>query len=181
MALTLNQIRDLSLPPNSAQSRASALSILNADYRSLQDLDVFDLEKRVNDLSFRTQDLHAQVCTELVMFEYRLQPFRQFTSSESNKDAFIGEAFASAQTLVLKAQEASLSRHQLADELAQLLGELAPDPASSSTGRKEPFTRDLQYLHEKLQEFELSRNYVAVIQRALHLGYRSCLYNSFSC
>lgn len=87
--------------------------------------------------------------------------------SQSSVDAAIAETHEKAATHLNTAQELSLLRHSLADELAFLSGELV----SSLDGPEGAPTllEDLETLHRSLKELESVKGYVQVVEHALKL------------
>lgn len=66
----------------------------------------------------------------------------------------------------MAAQELSLLRHSLADELGGLSEEL-----TSGEGEGPTLLEEIESLHRKLKELESVREYVQVIHKALELKY----------
>lgn len=93
----------------------------------------------------------------------------QLTQSQLGVDALIEETKASTNAHIHHAQELSLLRHSLADELSSLSQELI-----SSVGdpdRRPTLLEDVETLHRNLKELESIKGYVQVIQHALRLRY----------
>jgi hypothetical protein len=67
------------------------------------------------------------------------------------------------------AQELSLVRHALADELAQLASEL--ESAITDERGKPTLLEELEGMHRSLKELQTVRDYVQVIAHALDLRY----------
>ena len=93
----------------------------------------------------------------------------QLAHSQSNVDAVIAQTRQKATEQLHTAQELSLLRHSLSDELSFLSGELV----SSLSGPEEGPTllEDLEGLHRSLKEPESMKGYVQVIEHALKLRY----------
>ncbi|KAI0724222.1 RINT-1 family protein [Cerioporus squamosus] len=132
--MTSVQIRTLHQPPNVNKSNSRALSYLNETYESLDDLDgETDLEALVEQARQKMEDLD-----------------RKLAHSQSSVDAVIARTREKATEHLHTAQELSLLRHSLADELSFLSGELV----SSLSGPEEGPTllEDLEALHRSLKE-----------------------------
>lgn len=93
----------------------------------------------------------------------------QLAHSQSNVDAVIAQTRQKSTEQLHTAQELSLLRHSLSDELSFLSGELV----SSLSGPEEGPTllEDLEALHRSLKELESVKGYVQVIEHALKLRY----------
>ncbi|TFK93535.1 hypothetical protein K466DRAFT_572441 [Polyporus arcularius HHB13444] len=150
--MTSVQIRTLRQPPNVKESNARALAYLNETYKSLDDLErETDLEALVEQARQKMEDLDAKLA-----------------HSQSNVDVVITRTREKATEHLHTAQELSLLRHSLADELSFLSGELV----SSLSGPEEGPTllEDLEALHRSLKELESVKGYVQVIEHALKLS-----------
>ena len=98
----------------------------------------------------------------------------QLSLSQKEVDNLIAETRGSAQAHLHTAQELSLLRHSLADELSYLSSGFV----SSLEGGDEHSTlmEDIESLHRTLKELENVKGYAQIVQRALHLRYNcSCL------
>lgn len=71
------------------------------------------------------------------------------------------------------AQNLSLLRHSLGDELSQLTNDLVL--SNYQENRQPLLLEDLETLHRTLTELTSIKQYVQVIQRALQLRYIMCL------
>ncbi|OJT09596.1 RAD50-interacting protein 1 [Trametes pubescens] len=150
--MTSVEIRTLLQPPSVHEADSRALAHLNATYHSLDDLE------HGTDLD----ELVEQARKELVDLDTKL------AHSQSSVDAAIVETREKAATHLNTAQELSLLRHSLADELAFLSGELV----SSLDGPEGAPTllEDLETLHRSLKELESVKGYVQVVEHALKLS-----------
>ena len=90
----------------------------------------------------------------------------QLSDSQSRLNEFVRQTKVDALSHLDSAQELSLLRHSISDELGSLVNEL-----SSSHGRAGSATllEDIEKAHRILKELQTVRNYAAVIQRALEL------------
>ncbi|RPD81666.1 hypothetical protein L226DRAFT_527933 [Lentinus tigrinus ALCF2SS1-7] len=150
--MTSVQIRTLRQPPNVNESNARALAYLNETYKSLDDLDgEADLDDLVEQARQKMEELDGKLA-----------------HSQSNVDAVIAQTRDKATEQLHTAQELSLLRHSLADELSYLSGELV----SSLSGPEEGPTllEDLEALHRSLKELESVKGYVQIIEHALRLS-----------
>ncbi len=169
--MTSVQIRTLRQPPNVNESNARALAYLNETYKSLDDLEgETDLEALVEQARQKMEDLDAKVRPSASVRgnEVSYAPVAaQLAHSQSNVDAVIARTREKATEHLHTAQELSLLRHSLADELSFLSGELV----SSLSGPEEGPTllEDLEALHRSLKELESVKGYVQVIEHALKL------------
>jgi RAD50-interacting protein 1 len=76
---------------------------------------------------------------------------------------------SSAQTHLHSAQELSLLRHSLADELSYLSQEFVS--TFTDAERKSTLLGDIEGLHRNLKELQTVKDYAQIIQRALQLRY----------
>ena len=84
-------------------------------------------------------------------------------------DAFIAEIRARAQEYLHTAQELSLLRHSLSDELSHLANQL--ESSVGGTERKSTLLEDIESLHRSLKELESIKSYVQIIEHALQARY----------
>ncbi|KAI0374499.1 hypothetical protein BV20DRAFT_961682 [Pilatotrama ljubarskyi] len=150
--MTSVQIRTLLQPPSIQDADARAFADLNATYKSLDDLENGpDLDELVEQARNRMEELDAKLA-----------------HSQSAVDAAIAATRTKASEHLRTAQELSLLRHSLADELSYLSGQLV-----SSLGGPEgapTLLEDLEALHRSLKELESVKGYVQVVERALKLS-----------
>ncbi|KAK7468575.1 hypothetical protein VKT23_003079 [Stygiomarasmius scandens] len=147
--MSSHQIISLLAPPNVKDANQDAVLFLNSTFRSLEDLD--GLERSLQEVERHNNELASQ-----------------FTSSEAELEVLIKETKASAQSHLETAQELSLQRHLLADELEELYRGLLPsfeDGKGSSS-----LLQDIEVLHRNLTELEDVKGYVQVVEHALQLS-----------
>ncbi|THH21006.1 hypothetical protein EW146_g461 [Bondarzewia mesenterica] len=141
------QIQELLKPANIEVSRRQALDKLN----SWNSRDIASLAAVVD--SARTQRDSLQ---------------SSLAESERNLDALIAETRTSVSEHLHSAQELSLLRHSLADELSSLTSELV---SSMSDDQRTPtLLEDIESMHRNLKELESIKAYVQVVQQALKLS-----------
>jgi len=88
--------------------------------------------------------------------------------SQTSVDELIRDTLSSTRRHLATAQELSLARHALTDELSSLSAELVS--SLNPEGRARPtLMEELESLHRSLKELESVRNYVLVIERVLRL------------
>lgn len=87
------------------------------------------------------------------------------------------ETQSSAEIHLHTAQELSLFRHSLADELSELSNELVS--AMSDGERKSTLLEDIETLHRNLKELHSVKGYVQIIQHTLDLR-RELIFDLFS-
>jgi hypothetical protein len=98
----------------------------------------------------------------------------QLSLSQKEVDNLIAETRGSAQANLHTAQELSLLRHSLADELSYLSSGFV---SSLGDGDKHStLMENIENLHRTLKELENVKGYAQIVQRALHLRcYCLCL------
>ncbi|KAI0666341.1 TIP-1 family-domain-containing protein [Trametes maxima] len=150
--MTSAQIQSLLQPPNLHESDARALAHLNATYKSLDDLEQGpDLEELVEQTRRQLEELDTKL-----------------SHSQFAVDTAIAETRSKATEHLHTAQELSLLRHSLADELSYLSSELV---SSLGGPENEPtLLEELEALHRSLKELESVKGYVQVIEHALKLS-----------
>ncbi|KZT74918.1 hypothetical protein DAEQUDRAFT_659434 [Daedalea quercina L-15889] len=152
---TSTSIHSLLEEPRRDKSEASVLAFLDAQFPCLEGLDGDD-------------DLHTAV--EQVRREDVELTDRLSRSCEA-VNALITESRSRAQEYLHTAQELSLLRHSLSDELAHLAGQL-----ESSVGdpeRRPTLLEDIESLHRSLKELESVKGYIQVIEHVLQLSERA--------
>ncbi|SRR6266436_5139792 len=92
-------------------------------------------------------------------------------ASNSNIEKLRSEQVSSASLRLHSAQELSLLRHSLVDELSSLFGQLLSD--HSQPDEPPTLLESLEAMHRTLREQESIKAYVQVIYRALQLRYAS--------
>lgn len=93
----------------------------------------------------------------------------QLNDSEADLDATVQSTRITAEEHLHTAQELSLLRHSLADELS-FLSEQLVSSMSSSYGRP-TLLEEIETMHRGLKELESIKGYVQVAQQALRLRY----------
>ncbi|KAI9068018.1 RINT-1 family protein [Trametes sanguinea] len=153
--MTSVEIRSLLQPPNIHEADTRALSYLNATFKSVDDLEHgLDLDELVEQARKQLDDLDTKV--------------PQLAASQSSLDATIAETRSKASEHLHTAQELSLLRHSLADELSYLSDELVSSLGEQDS--KPTLLEDLEALHRSLKELESVKGYVQVIEHALQLS-----------
>ena len=164
---TAYQIRTLLQPPDDSLSVEHAISILDQTFTSLDQAHL--LAESVASSKVEAEELQSKVSH----LEYIWKGIRanslylaQLNTSQANVDAFIQSTRNRAKEQLVAAQELSLLRHSLSDELSGLSEELA-----SAEGDAPTLLEEIESLHRKLKELESVKEYVQVIHRALQLKY----------
>ncbi|CAL1696309.1 unnamed protein product [Somion occarium] len=138
--------------PSTADSHRQALDFLNSHYKSYHDLE------QANDFDDILEDSR----------KYNAELHTKFISSQQHVDGLIAQTRESAQQHLHTAQELSLLRHSLTDELSYLSEQLVStlsDPDSKPT-----LLEEIETTHRSLKELESVKSYVKVIEHALHLS-----------
>ncbi|KAA1468489.1 hypothetical protein DENSPDRAFT_833787 [Dentipellis sp. KUC8613] len=136
-------------PPDTTVAEEKALHTLNNDFSLSQTTDA--LAAAVNDAQTRRDHLRASLST-----------------SRTEIQTLISQSRASAQSHLHTAQELSLLRHSLADELESLTSELVSS-MSDSDGRP-TLLEDIETMHRNLKELESIKVYVQIVHHALRLS-----------
>ncbi|KAF8898463.1 TIP-1 family-domain-containing protein [Infundibulicybe gibba] len=147
--MTSVQLRTLLAPPDVRESHNRAEIFFDSQIPTLGHLD--ELEPLIHSTGLRDEELG----TELAISTSRVQ-------------SLIADSRNYAEQHIYTAQELSLLRHSLNDELLELSQELIP-PTSES--HEDTLLQDLEALHRALKELVSIKEYAQVIQRALELGY----------
>ncbi|KAG6814039.1 hypothetical protein H0H92_003889 [Tricholoma furcatifolium] len=150
--MTSLQIKSLLTPPNVLQANEKAVAFLDARFQSLDDLD--GLETLVLDAQRRNDELQAKL-----------------SLSQSKIDTLLADTRVSTESYIHTAQELSLLRHSLTDELSELSQELI-STLSEGDG-KSTLLEDIETLHRNLKELQSVKGYVQVIEHALKLSENS--------
>ena len=162
-------IRQLLQPPSTTKSQERALEFLNIHFQSLTELEhVETLQRVVDNTRWKTDDLLVEVSQISNDRGYQYQRFVQLRKSQAAVDELIRDALSSTQSYLATAQELSLARHALTDELSSLSNELVSSLNLESES-KPTLLEGLESLHRNLKELESVRNYVLVIERALRI------------
>ncbi|KAH9891013.1 RINT-1 family protein [Cubamyces lactineus] len=155
------EIRSLLQPPSVQESNDRALAYLNATYKSVDDLEHGpDLDELVEQSRKQLEELDTKV--------RELSVTSQLAHSQSSLDAAIEATRAKAAEHLHTAQELSLLRHSLADELSFLSDELVSSLGEPDS--KPTLLEDLEALHRSLKELESVKGYVQVVEHALKLS-----------
>ena len=93
----------------------------------------------------------------------------QLSQSQADLNELIVQTRARAQEHLHTAQELSLLRHSLADELSYLSSELVSTLRGPEG--KPTLLEDIETLHRNLKELQSVKGYVQVIERALKVKY----------
>ncbi|KAF9015481.1 TIP-1 family-domain-containing protein [Cyathus striatus] len=149
MSQSIKQIANLLTRPSLDRSNQKAVQYLDNNFHSFDQLE--ELELLV---------LDAQRCHEELQFNVG--------SSQSRINILLLEATDRAQRYANSAQELSLFRHSLADDISELPSELV---SVMSDGDLNPtLLEDIETLHRNLKELENVKGYVMVIEHALKLS-----------
>ena len=171
--MSSTQIYTLLQPPDVNESNARALAYLNSHFKSLDDLEKeSDLEGLVEQAQLRLEDFDTKVrCIVIYTLEdtfYRTLVVAQLAQSQTSLNRVIARTRKKATENLHTAQELSLLRHSLADELSFLSGELESS-LSANPDDGPTLLEDLETLHRSLKELDSVKGYVRVIEHALKL------------
>ncbi|KAI0706059.1 RINT-1 family protein [Cytidiella melzeri] len=148
------QIRMLLRPSSIDDAHKRTQDHLNATIRSLQDLeDAQDFQNTVDSSSLRYHELKDTV--------------PQFAQSQAEVTDVVARSRKSVEEHLYTAQELSLLRHSITDELTFLSQQLV----SSLRGPDEKPTllEDIETLHRRLKELQSVKGYVHVVEHALRI------------
>ncbi|KAJ3796672.1 TIP-1 family-domain-containing protein [Lentinula aff. detonsa] len=148
--MSSSQIRALLAAPDLEQANQKAVLFLNSrlsSYDHLEALDAAFHESKISDAE--------------------LAAIAQLASSSSAVDALIAKAKSSVHSHVETAQNLSLLRHSLTDELVDLidglLSSISSEPGSST------LLEDIEKLHRNLEDLQGVKGYAQVIKHTLEL------------
>ncbi|KAK0465211.1 TIP-1 family-domain-containing protein [Desarmillaria tabescens] len=147
--MSSQEIQSLLAPADMQQAYSKASVYLNSKFILLEDLGC--LEKDVE---------QAQQCRD--QLEARL------ALSQSKINILIAETQVAAEAHRRSAQELSLERHSLTDELANLSQDLLS--SLSDVNRSPTLLEDIETLHRNLKELKSVKEYVQTIEHALNLS-----------
>ncbi|KNZ79633.1 RAD50-interacting protein 1 [Termitomyces sp. J132] len=150
--MTSVQIRTFSAPPDIRKIHEKSRTSLNTRFRSLDDLD--ELETLVLEAQQRNDDLQ-----------------NKFSLSRSKIATLFVDTRISAGTYIDTAQELSLLRHSLTDDLTELSQESISTLSEGES--KSTLLEDIETLHRNLRELQSVKGYVQVIEHTLRLSERS--------
>ncbi|KAF8592034.1 hypothetical protein K439DRAFT_1650556 [Ramaria rubella] len=144
-------IPQLLQPPNRSISEQRALCFINSTLKTISQHDHV-LETAVEDTRRKTVELRA-----------RLQ------ASQNAVDECVRNTLSLTRRHIATAQELSLTRHALTDELTSLSSELVSS-LNNETQSKPTLLEELESLHRSLKELESVRGYISIIEHALRLS-----------
>ncbi|KAF8649759.1 hypothetical protein AX16_005526 [Volvariella volvacea WC 439] len=147
--MSSQEIQTLLASPSTSEADAGALTYLNAVFKSLDDLST--LELAINKAQHHNDELQHKAA-----------------SSQLEVDKLIGETRTTTATYLHTAQELSLLRHSLADELAGL-NDVFISPLSDEETQP-TLLEDIETLHRNLKELESVKGYLQIIERTLRLS-----------
>ncbi|KAJ6626859.1 TIP-1 family-domain-containing protein [Mycena sp. CBHHK59/15] len=147
--MTSVQIRSLLAPPNIVDANRNAVTFVNSRFQSFEDLDL--LEEAVAEAQRRDEELLSNLAL-----------------SQSNVNELVAQSREAAQAHMRTAQNLSLQRHSLADELSYLFDQLSS--AMSDGNGQSTLLEDIETLHRNLKELESVKGYVQIIEHALKLS-----------
>ncbi|KAL4268439.1 RAD50-interacting protein 1 [Pleurotus pulmonarius] len=147
---TSHQIKALLAPPDAELSAKATLELLDDRLKTIDNLR--DLEVVVDEAQKHHDTLKSKLAT-----------------SQANVDTMITATRESAAAHLHTAQELSLVRHSLADELADINEDLVPH-FSDDGERTSTLLEDIQSLHRDLDELSNLKEYVLVIERTVKLS-----------
>ncbi|KAI0304653.1 TIP-1 family-domain-containing protein [Russula brevipes] len=148
-ATVSHQIKQYLAQPDLNASRRKALSYLNDNHTSSQSTS--SLEDAVQEIRHERDSLRVSMA-----------------ASNSSIQKLRSEQATSASLRLHSAQELSLLRHSLVDELSSLFAQLLSD--HSQPDEPPTLLEDLEAMHRSLREQESIKAYVQVIHRALQLS-----------
>ncbi|KIJ45675.1 hypothetical protein M422DRAFT_227406 [Sphaerobolus stellatus SS14] len=141
-------------PPSSAKSEERALALINSKFPTLVELEHEDVLQTVVEESRQKKD---ELAAEL-------------QNSQASVSQYIQSMLNTTRERLANARELSLSRHVLADELANLSSELVSSLSREAGNTRPTLLEELESLHRNLKELESVRSYVGVLERALKLS-----------
>ncbi|KZV95590.1 hypothetical protein EXIGLDRAFT_671991 [Exidia glandulosa HHB12029] len=152
LPLTATRIRELVQPPDAKLATNSALEHINAQFSSLDAaLDVEALERAVAAARQHSDVLDAKA-----------------SASSAETEKLIADTLTAVRAHLVSAQELSLARHALTDELTSLSEEMVSSVMDPD--RQPTLMEELETLQRTLHELESVRDYVGVIHHALGLS-----------
>ncbi|KAF7320188.1 hypothetical protein MKEN_00803300 [Mycena kentingensis (nom. inval.)] len=147
------RIRSLLQPSNAQDASNDAVFYLNNALKSFDDIHA--LEDALRQAEQRDEELRTKLAI-----------------SQADIDKLISETRQAAIAHTNTAQDLSLQRHSLADELSYLSSQLT---SSFSDGEDCPtLLEDIETLHRDLKELESVKGYVQIIEHALKLSESAC-------
>ncbi|PPQ63719.1 hypothetical protein CVT24_004299 [Panaeolus cyanescens] len=147
--MSAEQLKTLLQPPNPRDSISNAKEYLNTHFTTLESL--HNLEDVVRDAEYESQTINSSL-----------------HDSQLNVDEAIRKARESAKRHLSLAQDLSLQRHSLEDELSELSQTLLP--LTYASDQESSLLQDLETLHRNLKELQSVKEYVEVIDGVLVLS-----------
>ncbi|KAF8225806.1 hypothetical protein L208DRAFT_1425343 [Tricholoma matsutake] len=152
--MSSQQIQTLLAPPSDGEAQHKAAVFINSRFQSFDHLD--NLASLVVEAKQHNDELQANL-----------------SLSQSKVDILLAKTRTSAEIHLKSAQELSLVRHSLADELLDLSQELVS--TISDGGKPTTLLEDIETLHRSLKELQIIKRYVQIIEHALKLSELSLL------
>ncbi|EJD04214.1 uncharacterized protein FOMMEDRAFT_167449 [Fomitiporia mediterranea MF3/22] len=150
--MTSVQIQTLRQGPDVNESLAHATSFLDRSFPSFEHVNSGNvLADAINEARRVSESYSSQLAT-----------------SQDRVDSLILETSEKAKQQLVTAQELSLLRHSLADELTSLTEEL--ESAATAEGSEPSLLEELEVLHRNLKDLELVKGFVQSIHKALQLS-----------
>ncbi|ESK95519.1 rint-1 family protein [Moniliophthora roreri MCA 2997] len=146
--MTSQEIRFLLEPPSLDEPQKTTVLYIDSQFQTVEDLAA--IEQVLAD----AKSHHTELSSSL-------------SSSQARLDELISGTRSSAESYVETAQELSLIRHSIADELNDLSERLT---SLSSNGLAPTLLEDVETLHRSLKELESIRGYVMAVEHALKLS-----------
>ncbi|CAE6432985.1 unnamed protein product [Rhizoctonia solani] len=143
-------VKTLLSPPDASLSETRALEYLDSNFSTWESIErLSNLDSEVERTRVEAEDLQ-----------------KRLGESQSSTNSFISTTVQQTKSLLDSAQELSLKRHLIADDILALRDELAPvDPKGKST-----LLSELEELHKRISELEGAKSYVQVLERGLQLS-----------
>ncbi|PFH54769.1 hypothetical protein AMATHDRAFT_134611 [Amanita thiersii Skay4041] len=135
-------------PPNLTAAQSAATAFLDSSFSSTS-------HPHLSDLLPNARQRHEQLQANLSL-------------SNEQVEFLLSDTLAKAEAFRQSAQELSLLRHSLADELTELSQELASN--LSVDGSKPTLLEDIETMHRNLKELTSIRSYVQIIEHALSMS-----------
>ncbi|KAG9127939.1 hypothetical protein FRC07_007177 [Ceratobasidium sp. 392] len=149
--MTSAHLKTLLAPPDLDLSEARALDYLNSNFASWSSLSgISQIDSEAERTRLESNEL-----------QQRLE------DSQTKIDEFVADTIHQTQKLLETAQETSLKRHILADEVLALQEELTPDDGPR---RKPSLLHELEQLHNRIAELEGAKTYMQVLEQGLQLS-----------
>ncbi|KAF9523602.1 TIP-1 family-domain-containing protein [Crepidotus variabilis] len=150
--MSFAEVRTLLQPPDKNKSHALAREALITQFHTIDDLG--SLETYVEEARARHEELSRAV--------------PQLSTSQLGVDELLRNTRSAVEKHLEAAQELSLLRHSLDDELTELTGEFVS--LNYNEDRPPRLLEDLETLHRSLKELSSVKHYVQIIQHALQLS-----------